>query len=128
MPWKLNFWKKPVLTGFYTLFMRLKMGSAAYRRGSKAIAEQLNDNTPPEWYIMNMLNDLKKNPNAGTPLKNVAITHDDRGFWSVECAEKRERGFGYHGYQTLRNVVRNWNIIIIGCEFGKVWIGKPFKK
>ncbi len=104
------------------------MGAAAEFRGNKLIREQLSANMrPQEFEMMSELNSLKKNIDAGKPFSGpLAITHNHFG-WSIEDYTKRNDGYGFHGYKTLRDLVRQWRIVIIGyeCTDGGVWIAMP---
>ena len=100
------------------------MGAAAEFRGNKIIREQLENQYPQEFAMMHELNSLKKNDDAGKPFSGtLAITHNNLG-WSIEDYIKRENGYGFHGYKTLRALVRQWRIVITGYDADGTWVAE----
>ncbi len=84
------------------------MGAAAYNRGTKAIAMQIDaEARAPEFLLMDDLNALPKRADAVTPFGPVHFSVGHGGWWA-ECPIT---GFGYH-YKTLRDAVRAWRVTI----------------
>jgi hypothetical protein len=96
------------------------MGSAAYRRGSRAIARQLDaEQRPAAFTLMDELNALPKYPDAGRPLGPVQFVYSHNAWW-IECPTT---GFGYC-YPSLREAVARWHITLISYAHG-IWGAIP---
>lgn len=97
------------------------MGAAAYNRGTKAIAAQIDAETRPvEFAIIDRLNALEKYADAGKPFMETQFVFDPRGFWVHECPRT---GYGFF-YKTLDEAVKRWRVSIIGFDCG-VWKAVP---
>ena len=99
------------------------MGIAAYNRGSKAISDRLNqDLRPREFEIMDILNNLPKYPDAGTPFQTIHFDFVGGQCWAI-CPVT---GFGFC-YPTLHEAVKRWRVEIVGMQNG-VYIAEPLPR
>lgn len=98
------------------------MGVAAYNRGSHAIRQSISrDERPPEFLMMDRLNELDKYQDAGVAPGELVFTHS-RGVWWVNVADRSD-GFGYW-YRSLHEAVKRWKVEIYGYRNG-AWFARP---
>jgi hypothetical protein len=89
------------------------MGSAAYRRGSQVIAQQLDqEQRPVEFLMMEELNALPKYPDAGSPFGPICFTYlaQDDAWWALDPV-KLWGGRGFR-YRSLREAVMRWYVTL----------------
>ena len=93
------------------------MGSAAYRRGSQGIREQLTRALRPEAFrLMEELNALGRYPDAGCPFGPIRIRHDaSHDVWWFQDDVKGDAGFGFY-YKSLREGCKRWYITIVAYD------------
>jgi len=103
------------------------MGSAAYRRGSTLIRNQLTrEQRDPLFVLMDDLNALPKYPGAATPFTLVTFQRDPHqaGIWWI-LGQDGWRGRGFW-YTSLREAVRNWDVTLTSYDATtNVWGAVP---
>jgi|SRR6185312_14965871 len=103
------------------------MGAAAYNRGSQAISRQIEADIEAhrrheDFFIMENMNALPKDPNARTPFGPIEFVFSHGGCWA-QCPVT---GFGFF-YKDLRAAVKAFNVEITGRVDGK-WTAVPTKR
>jgi len=98
------------------------MGVAAYYRGNRNIVRQLQEERRPhEFQLMDEINALPKISSdivAHMPFKRGRI-HKSHGVWWLEDADKPTGTHWAPFYPSLRDLVRSWNISLIGYSYDK---------
>lgn len=91
------------------------MGAAVRQRGDKLIRQLLQDEARPvEFVLMDRLNSIPKNLDAGTPLSNTKVflgKVGGRDFWLIED----QKGFGFW-YLELSELMKRWHIQLISYD------------
>jgi hypothetical protein len=102
----------------------MKMGAAAYNRGSQAISEEISRNYEQkrEFSFMDHLNSLPKLPGAPKPFGPINFVSSHSGWWA-QCPVT---GFGYF-YKTLREAVQSFSVDVVGYE-DDMWKAIPRAK
>ena len=102
------------------------MGAAARQRGDKLIRGSLGNKRPVCFEIMDRLNAIQKNKDAGWPFGPLVIK-SHQGFFHLLDAKKQWSGFGYW-YSTMKELMQRWNIELVGYDQSTdTWQANPIK-